>query len=90
MKNNSGSRWWRRSRRKDPSTKVAISEKGNNLGSISGTILNEAKYQRFHKDRRKHYVLFHQWKQGKCTDTSRAISRSRIGASKNQNTWPAT
>ena len=28
------------------------------MGSKSGIILNEAKYQRVHKDRRKDYVVF--------------------------------
>ena len=46
------------------------------MGSKSGTILNEAKYQRFHKDRRKNYVVFHLWNQSKCTNTSRASCRS--------------
>ena len=40
--------------------KRAISEKGSRLGSKPGTILNQAKYQRLHKDRRKHYVVLHQ------------------------------
>ena len=34
-------------------------KKNRGLRSISGTILNEAKYQWVHKDRRKHYVVFH-------------------------------
>ena len=37
-----------------------ISEKGSRMGSQPGTILNEAKYQRIYKDRRKHYVVLHQ------------------------------
>ena len=42
--------------------KRAISEKGSRMGSKPGTILNEAKYQRIHKDQRKHFVVFHQRK----------------------------
>ena len=30
-----------------------------------GTILNEAKYQRIRKDRRKHNGVFHQWNKAK-------------------------
>ena len=44
----------------NPTTKKAISEKGSTMGSKPGTILNEAKYQRIYKDRRKHYVVLHQ------------------------------
>ena len=36
----------------NPKTKGAISEKGRRMGSKPETILNEAKYQRIHKDRR--------------------------------------
>ena len=39
---------------------LTISEKGSTMGNKSGTILNEANYLRVHKDRRKHYVVFHQ------------------------------
>ena len=49
--------WWT-----DPTTQRAISEKGNRIGSGSGTILNETKYRRIHKNRGKHYVVFHQRK----------------------------
>ena len=54
------------------------------LGSKSGTILSEAKCQRFHKDRRKQYVVFHHWNQSKCTNTSRARCRSGTEESKTQ------
>ena len=33
------------------------------MGSQQGTILIEAKYQRFHKDRRKHRVVLPSWNQ---------------------------
>ena len=46
--------------RTDDITKRAISEKGSRMGSRPGTINTEAKYQRIHKHRRKHYVVFHQ------------------------------
>ena len=84
------SRWWQWNRRTDPSTKRAISGKGNRMGSRSGTILNEAKYQRFDKDRRKQKVVFHQGKERKCTRTSRVRCWSSIDASKTQNNWPTT
>ena len=32
------------------------------MGNKLGIILNEAKYQRIYKDRRKHYVVLHQLK----------------------------
>ena len=35
--------------------------------SKSGTIFNEAKYKRIHKDRRKLYVVLQPWNQSKCT-----------------------
>ena len=42
--------------------KKTFSEKGSRMGSEPGTILNEAKYQRIHKDRPKHDVILHQRK----------------------------
>ena len=42
------------------------------MGRKSGTILNEAMYQRVQKDRRKHYVVFNQGNQRKRTNTSRS------------------
>ena len=33
------------------------------MGGQLGPILIEAKYQRIHKDRRKHYVVFPPWNQ---------------------------
>ena len=42
------------------------------MGTELGTIFNGANYRRIHKDRRKHYVVFHEWNQSKCTNTSRA------------------
>ena len=45
--------------------------KSNRMGGEGGTILNEVKYQGIHKDRRKHYVVFHGWNRGQCTNTSR-------------------
>ena len=56
----------------------------------SGTILNEAMYQRVHKNRRKHYVVFHQWNQRKCKNTSRAKRWSSTEESKTRKTWPTT
>ena len=70
--------------------KRAISEKGNRMGSKSGTILIEAKYQRVHKGRRKHHVVFHQRNQSKSTNTSRARYRSTAEQLKTKNNWPTT
>ena len=47
-------------------------KKSSRMGSKSGTILDEAKYQRIHEDRRKHYVVFHPRNQSKYTNTSRS------------------
>ena len=47
------------------------------------TILLKNKCERIHKDRRKHYVVFHKWNQSKCTKTSRA--RCRFFVLKNTN-----
>ena len=55
----------------------AISGKSNRMGSISATILNEAKYQRVHKDRRKTYRRI-------------ASMESTQVQSKTQNTWSDT
>ena len=60
------------------------------MGSQPGTILIEAKYQRIHKDRRKHYGVLPSWNQSKCQNTSRARCRSSIEEPETQNTWPAT
>ena len=45
-------------------------------GCIRGAILLENKGDRTHKDRRKDYVVFHEWNKRKCTNTSRARQRS--------------
>ena len=62
MKNNSSSRKHIATMKlKNKSyTKRTISKKGSRMGSKPRTILNEAKYQRIHKDWRKHYVVLHQ------------------------------
>ena len=70
----------------DPSTEKALSEKGNRMCRKSGTILDDAKYQRVRKDWRKHYVVFHQWNQGKCMNTSRERCWFSTEESKTQNT----
>ena len=70
--------------------KRAISEKSNRMGSKSGTMLNEAKYQRSHKKQQTHYVVFHQWNQSKRMSTRRARCRSSTEKSKTQNFWPTT
>ena len=59
-------------------------------GSQPGTILNEAKYKRIHKDRRKHYGVFPSWNKSKCENTSRARFRSSIEEPETQNIWPTT
>ena len=64
--------------------------KSNRVGSKSGTILNEAKYQRVHKDRPKHLVVFHKRNQGNCTNTSIARCWYSTKESKTQCTWPTT
>ena len=38
-----------------------MSEKCSRMGNKPGTILIEAKHQGIYKDRRKHYVVLHQW-----------------------------
>ena len=60
------------------------------MGSQQGTILIEAKYQRIHKDRRKHYGVLPSWNQSKCQNTSRARCRSSVEEPETQTTWPAT
>ena len=70
-------RWSRWNQRTDP-TKKTISWKSSRMGSQPGTILIEAKYQRIHKDRRKHYCVLPSWNQGKCQNTSRARCRSSV------------
>ena len=60
------------------------------MGSQSGTTLNEAKYQRIHKDRRKHYVVFPSWNQSKRENTSGARCPSSIEEPETKNTWPTT
>ena len=55
-----------------------------------GTVLNEAKYQTIHKDRRKHYVVFHPGNQSKCKNRSRAGNQSSSKKSEIQNTWRTT
>ena len=62
--------------------KREISEKGSRIGSKSGTNHIEAKYPRVNKDRRKHYVVFHQWNQSKCMNTSKA--RHRYGTQESE------
>ena len=74
----------------DLATERTISEKSSRMGNISGTNLNEAKYQRIHKTRRKHYVVSHQENRSNCTNTSRVRCWSSIEESKTQNTWPTT
>ena len=66
--------------------KRTISEKSSRMGSQPGTIFIEAKYQRIHKDRRKHYVVLPSWNQSKCQNTSRARCRSSIEEPETQNT----
>ena len=34
------------------------------------------KYQRIHRDRQKHYVVFLEWNQSECTNTGGARCRS--------------
>ena len=65
-------------------------QKSSRMGSQPGTVLIEAKYQRIHKDRRKHYGVLPSWNQSKCQNRSRARCRSGIGERETQNTWPAT
>ena len=60
------------------------------MGSQPGTILIEAKYQKIHKVRRKHYGVLPSWNQSKCQNTSRARCRSAIEEPETQNTWPVT
>ena len=60
------------------------------MASQPGTILNEAKYQKNHKDRRKHYGVFPSWNESKRENTSRARCRSSIEEPETQNTWPTT
>ena len=57
------------------------------MGNQPGTILNEAKYQRIHKERRKHYGVFPSWNKSECENTSRAKCRSSIEEPETQNTW---
>ena len=48
------------------------------MGSKRGTILLANKCERIHIDRRKHYVVFHEWNQGNCKNTNRARCRSSV------------
>ena len=82
--------WWKWDRKANPRKETEISGKGNKKGRTWGTILKEPKYQRSHKDWRKHYVSLHIRNQGNCTDTSRTRCWSSLEESKTQNTWPAT
>ena len=59
-----------------PLNESSNQDKCKAMGSRRTTILLKNKYERIHKDRRKHYVVFHEWKQSKCTITSRARCRS--------------
>ena len=52
-----------------------VSTKCEAMGSTWRTSLVENKCERIHKDRRRHYVSFHDWNQSKCTNTSRARYR---------------
>ena len=70
--------------------KIQSQKKDSRMCNKSGTILNEAKYQRIHKDRRKHYVVFLPWNQSKCTNTKRTRCRSSTNEPKTQNTRPTT
>ena len=81
-------RWQRWNRRTDPTRERTISGKSSRMGNQPGTILNEAKCQRIHKDRRKHYGVFPSWNKSKCENTSRARCRSSIEELETQNTWP--
>ena len=60
------------------------------MSNKPGTILIEAKHQGIYKDRRKHYVVLHQWNESKRMNTSRATCRSSIEEPQTQNTWPTT
>ena len=83
-------RWSRWNRRTDPTKERAISQESRRMGSQSGTTLNEAKYQRIHKDWRKHYVVFPSWNQSKRENTSGARFRYSFEEPEPQNTWPST
>ena len=51
--------------------KRTVQTKCEALGSNWRTTLLENKCEKIHKDRRKHYVVFHEWSQSKCTNASK-------------------
>ena len=72
------SRQKRRNRTTNPWKKRGIHIKCETMGSKWGNTPLENKCERISKDRRKHYVVFHKWNQGKCKNTSGAGCRSLL------------
>ena len=96
-----GCRWWRTIflhtsgqwgwvRKANTWTKRTISTKCEAVISKWGITLLENKCGRIYKDRRKHYVVFHEWNQGKCENTSRASCRSGLEEPKIEISRPTT
>ena len=95
-----GCRWWRtillhksrqlrRVRRTNPWAEKTIQKKCEAMDSKQWTILLENKCERVHKDRRKHYVVFHEQNQGKCTNTSIARCRFYVEEYATENPRPS-
>ena len=79
----------------NPSMERTISAKRNGMGSRQGTINIENYRERIYKTRRKRYVVFYEWNQGKCANTSRERCRSSfeepaIGNPRPTSWWSAT
>ena len=60
------------------------------MGSKWGTTLLENTCEIIYKFRRKHYVVFHEWIQVKCTNTSSARCRSGLEEHEAENSGPTT
>ena len=52
-------------------TKRLTSARCKRMDNKPGTICNKKSFKRIYKDRRKHYVVFHEWNQSKSQTTSR-------------------